>query len=385
MSEWFSFDVLKSVSSAEWWLHGAVFTINLLLLFFSKPIIERIDPGQEHKLSVKLFVAANILFLLLHFVDIALMTVNLNYQNLFIKIAASLFVFYTAILLFNIGGAFLRKRFGDSRQFESETVYFDTYSSRIVSILFLVILSFFTIYLLIKLWNLDSLLEATGIFGIIVGFIALTSGVWAPDILSGLIILNSKVLDDGDVVVVDGYPDEYIIHKVSFIYTILYDIRNNHRTFIRNKRFIASKIDNLSRVASSDGVRKSIVYKIGYPDLSLADQSLRLQNLERFTARVDKLFKTASELALASSSISIRNDKPLEWFLTNTGDYALEYTLFIYLKAPPSTKVTSTARKYLLSSLYEVNQLMLRASAITGVELQTPDLLSLESQGGLKS
>ena len=49
---------------------------------------------------------------------------------------------------------------------------------------------------------------------------------------------------------IDGYPDEYIINKVSFIYVTLLDVRKNHRILMRNSRFIQSKIDNLNRVAS---------------------------------------------------------------------------------------------------------------------------------------
>ena len=40
--------------------------------------------------------------------------------------------------------------------------------------------------------------------------------------------------------------------------------RNDHRTLMRNSRFIQSKIDNLSRVASTDGVRQAPHYNIGY-------------------------------------------------------------------------------------------------------------------------
>ncbi|MGH1486658.1 MAG: mechanosensitive ion channel domain-containing protein [Cellvibrionaceae bacterium] len=369
--------IIPNFSQTEWIIHGVIFVCNLLLLFFSKPIIDRIDPGQDHKIALRFFITINILFLIFHVFDILLMTININYQNLFIKLAYSALCFYLSVLIFKIGNAFVRRRFGKSKTFDDETIYLDSYSSRVVELLFLAVIFIFTTYALIKIWGLDSLLETTGIFGIAIGFMALTSSVWAPDILSGLIILNTNILEDGDVVVIDGYDDEYIIHKVSFIYTILYDIRNNHRTFIRNKRFIESKIDNLSRLASTDGIRKSISYKIGYPTLSSESKEERTDNLKHFSRQVDKLFSTANEMAIESNELPIKKSKPFEWFLTNTGDYALEYTLFIYLEAVPTTKITSLARKHLLSSVYTVNSLVLEASAISGVELQTPDLLSL--------
>lgn len=370
--------ILPQLSQTEWIVHGTIFLCNILLLLFSKSIIDKIDPGKDNSVSYRLFITINILFLLFHVTDLLVMTVTTDYQHLFIKLAYSCFCLYLTILIYKVGNVFIRKRFGKSRTYNDEVIYLDTYGSRLVELSFLVIIFLLAIYSLIKIWEMDSLLETTGIFGIIIGFIALTAGVWAPDVLSGLIILNSHILEDGDVVKVDGYDDEYIIHKVSFIYTILYDIRNNHRTFIRNKRFIESKIDNLSRIASTDGIRKAIRYNLGYPDFRSEDREFRQEKLARFKKSVDTLFEQTYKAAEQNKDLPLKAGRTFEWCLTNTGDFALEYTLFIYLEPVPSTKLTSLARKHLLSSLYTINSLVLEASAATGLELKTPNLLSLE-------
>lgn len=366
---------LPGYSQTEWTVHAVVMVCNILLLFFSKSIVNYIDPDKDHRLALRFFISINVLFLVLHAVDIFLASFNIDHQNFFIRMAFSALAIYLSVLIFKIGNVFIRRRFGNKKTFEKEVQYLDSYSSRVVELLFLVVIFIFAIYTIIKIWNWDSLLQTTGIFGIFIGFMALTSNVWAPDLVSGLIILNTKILEDGDVVIIDGYPDEYIIHKVSFIYTILYDIRNNHRTFIRNKRFIESKIDNLSRVASTEGIRKSLTYKIGYPVFSLNKRSAREECLKSFSRRVNKLFTTANELALAKKDNVIKPQKPFEWHLTQTGDYALEYTLFVYLDVVPTTKITALARKHLLTSLFMINAAVLEASASVGLELKTPDLL----------
>jgi hypothetical protein len=371
--------MIPNLSKTEWVIHIVIFIINILLLFFSKPIINRIDPGQDHKVTHKLFVTINIFFLLFHIFDLLLMSINIHYKNLFIKLAYTALTLYLSIFIFKIGNVFFRRRFGKSKVFEDTTVYLDSYSSRVVELIFLVVVFLFATYTIIKIWELDSLLETTGIFGIAIGFLVLTSSVWAPDVLSGLIILNSNILEDGDVVVIDGYNDEYIIHKVSFIYTILYDIRNNHRTFIRNKRFIESKIDNLSRLASTDGIRKAITYKIGYPDANSKSREERLEKLNEFRQKIDKLFTNANELAKEKKDLPIKKEKHFEWYLTSTGDYALEYTLYVYLEPVPTTKITSLARKHLLSSLYHINNYVLEASSAVGLELKTPKLLTMSN------
>lgn len=185
------------------------------------------------------------------------------------------------------------------------------------------------------------------------------------------------MLEDGDVVVVDGYSDEYINNKVSFIYIILYDIRNNHRTLVRNSRFVQSKIDNLSRIASTDGIRKKLVYNIAYPDITGVTSEQRLEQLQQFKTKVEKMIQRAFEACSENDDIKVNEHKPFESALTGTGNYALEYSVWMYLERIPNTKVTATIRKHLMRTIYLVNEEIYTASVIEGLDLSTPDLANL--------
>jgi hypothetical protein len=303
-----------------------------------------------------------------------LLQANSDYQNYFIKIGLSLMAIYAGLLIFSILSYFLRKKFGTEKELDDNKIFVETYSSRLTSIILLVLVVITSIYLLIVIWGANSLLETTGIFGIIVAFLAFTSNIWAPDIISGLIILNSQMLEDGDVVVIDGYKDEYIINKVTFIYIILYDIRNNHRTLVRNNRFIQSKIDNLSRIASTEGIRQKLAYNIGYPAITEMPADERADALEAFKNKIDKVFTKTFEACCENDDIKINSNKHFEWALTSTGNYAIEYTLWIYLERIPNTKVTATIRKHLMRTIFRVNEAVFTAAVIEGVDLSTPDL-----------
>ncbi len=98
-----------------------------------------------------------------------------------------------------------------------KVLHLDTYSSRLIGLILLVFIVLTTIYSLIKIWNADGMLETTGIFRVIAALLAYTSHIWAPDIISGLIILNTQILVDVDIVVGGSYPDEYNISKVTLI------------------------------------------------------------------------------------------------------------------------------------------------------------------------
>jgi len=370
--------LLPELSRAQWFLHGSIFALNILLFLFARPMHRLLDGHGEPDAIIKISRALNVLVLVLHVIDLALLRINSSYQHYAINLGLSLMSVYGALFIYSFSCSLSKKRFGNSRTQDDKTIYFDTYSTRLVDLILLVIIILTTVYALIKIWGADSMLETTGIFGILIAFLAFTSSIWAPDIISGLIILNTKMLEDGDVVVIDGYPDEYIISKVTLIYVILYDINNNHRTLIRNSQFTQRKIDNISRVASTDGVRRELVYNIGYPEFDQSDSAEIDDQLAIFRGKIDKLFKRANESCLENDKIKINQGRAFEWSLTNTGNYALEYTLWIYLDRIPNTKVTATIRRHLLGTLYEVNERVYSAAVAEGISLSTPMLGQLQ-------
>ncbi len=366
--------LFPNLTEAQLFAHTSILAINLVLFLLIKPILTSVESGKDHDSKIYILRAINIFIIILLGINLVLSRAHEDYQNHFIKIGLSLFAIYAGFVVYSISSYFLRKRFGTEKELDNKQVFLETYSSRIVDILLMVLVIFATLYAIIMIWGADSMLETTGIIGIVFAFMAFTSSIWAPDIISGLIILNTQMLEDGDLVLIDGYPDEYIISKVSFIYVILYDARNNHRTLIRNSRFIQSKIDNLSRIASTDGIRKRLVYQIGYPDISAEDAETRYEQFQLFKQNIDKMFDKAYHKACEDEKIKINSNKHFEWSLTKTGNYALEYTLWFYLEKIPNTKVTATIRKHYMRTIYRVNEAVFDASITENIDLSTPDL-----------
>ena len=362
-----------------------LFFLNIILLLFARPIVNLISPDQENKNKIKIFQALNLLVIVLQIVDFALRQSFPEYGQsreglegteggYLVKLGISLMVIYGGVFLYSLCGTLSRKRFGRSRVIDDQTIYIETYNSRLVTIVLMSVIVLTIIYTLIKIWGGDSLLETTGIFGIFLVLMSFTSSIWAPDIFSGMIILNSDILVDGDVVVIDGHDDEFIIARVTLIYVVLYDVRHNHRTLLRNTQFIQSRIDNLSRIASSDGIRQAYKYNIGYPEFS-ADPHVRQKEFLEFKESIEDLFSRAFEMCQDKEHIKINQNKPFEWALTSAGDYALEYTMWVYLERIPNTKVTSTIRRHLMGTMFKVNEAVFEASILEGIDLSTPCLL----------
>jgi hypothetical protein len=365
---------MPKVSQTELIVHSTILALNILLFLVTRPLLAFIHTEGDLERRIRVFQTLNVVVLLLHIIDLIVLRVTSDYQHYWIRIGLSLLAIYVGLFTQSLCHYFSRRRFGKEKQLDDQRIFVDSYSSRLVDIVALVVITFMVVYAIIKIWGADSLLETTGIFGILAAFLAFTSSIWAPDIISGLIILNTQLLEDGDVVVIDGFPDEYIISKVTLIYVVLYDIRNNHRSLIRNSHFTQSKIDNLSRVASTDGVRQSITYQIGYPDVGNGDKEERKKRLQSFQNRIHRMFTEAQESCTDKKDIMLNNRRSFEWALTETGNYALHYTLWFYLDKMPNTKVTATVRKYLIGTRFKVNEAVYSAAINEQIDLATPDI-----------
>ncbi len=366
--------IFPELSQVEILAYSAMFIGNILLFVFARPFLRLIVSGRPTESKVRIFRTLNVLVFVLQLIGLLLAHYYGELKGYLPNLAQSIMVIYGGMLLYSFLGGQFKKRFGKQRVVDEKTIYLETYSSRLVTLIMLFLLILIVIYILILIWEAGDKFD--GIYAIIAAFMAFTSGIWAPDIISGLIILNTEILEDGDVIMIDGHDDEYVIGRVTLIYVILYDIRNNHRTLMRNHQFTQNRIDNLSRITSSNGIRWSLVYKIGYPAFT-GNRTERVTQLTNFKDRVGDMFTAANNACNENEDIKINGSKPFDWAMTNAGDYALEYTLWIYLERIPNTKITSTIRKHLMGTIYKVNEAVYDASIAEDIDLSTPDLQQL--------
>ncbi len=349
-------------------IHIIVFFLNIVLFLFSSKIVKFLNSDQENSKQLSLFRSLNLAFFFFHLLDWVMLSLNQNYENYFFKMGLSIVLTYTGIIVYSMMTLYSKTKFGVSREVDGAKVYYDSYSSRMVNIIVMVIITLMVLMYIIKIWGFTSLLETTGLFGLIVAFLALTNAIWAPDLYYGMVILNSKMLEDGDVI---SFKDEtkhlYIINKVTFIYTILLDVTNNHRIMIRNAKMVDATINNLSKKASIEGLRHYHVFKIGYPARSEGEKSYL-----DYKEKVDEMFTYVQEEAFKDEEILINENIPFTWYIKDTGDYAVEFILTYHISSLPETRSTKTIRNYLLATPRLINEITLRASYIYDIDLSTP-------------
>lgn len=243
----------------------------------------------------------------------------------------------------------IRRQYGRVREVSGEKVFSESYNSRFLSLLVAAFIFVFALIGIVQLLGFESLLEASGFIGVIGVVLALTQGAWAPDIISGLIILNSNFIEEGDVVQIDGDFLTGRVFRTRLFHTELLNMVNNSRVLIKNAKLREASIHNLSKFASVRGFRQGLTFKIGYdtpPDV------------------VKAMFQDVYALAVSDESIPVEAAHELEIRVVDTGDYAVEWCIYYYTKDMGA--VIKTKQLFI--------EKVLNQSLKCGVSLSTPDL-----------
>lgn len=324
--------------------------INLFLLLFARVILtyfyqtpEKV-PGFNRK--VMIFRALNLLIMITY--GYYRFFQDQHNKNLLFNMLATLAIIYLAYLAMHLAQAFIVRQYGKKREINGKTRYTATYQTRLLSIFSSIMIAVIALVGIIRMLGFDSLLEAGGVIGLIGVFLALTSSIWAPDIFHGLIILNSDMFSEGDIIQFkDNENILGMVYKTKMFHTVILNSVNNHRIMIRNTKLRDFTVHNLSRFASAKGLRESLRFKIGY-NVPADD--------------VETLFKTVYERAKENHDIPIEDQYALEYGIQETGDHAVEWVFYYYTKEVD--KLISTRQRLL--------QLMLSTAQEKGISLATP-------------
>ncbi len=335
-----------------------VLGINVLLILFARQIVDLLyhnqqDPAKAgRKLTsgitrkVMIFRALNLLFMISY--GYYRFFQDKESKSFILHILAVLAIIYFAYLAMHLAHAFLIRQYGKEKEIKGKKRFVSSYQTRLLSFFTNTFIGILALISIIRLLGFDSILEAGGVIGFIGVFLALTSSIWAPDIFHGLIILNSDMLSEGDVIQFnDGEQIYGLIYKTKVFHTVILNIVNNHRIMIRNSKLRDFTVHNLSKFASAKGLRESLTFKIGY-DVS-AEQ-------------VKDLFETVFKLSENNPDIAIEDQYAFEYGVSDTGDHAVEWQFFYYTKEVE--KLMLTRQRLLL--------LMLDTSIEKGISLATP-------------
>lgn len=326
-------------------LTAAVIVVNVLLMVFAGRVFAHIgETGKAwHRWSFRLFSLLVIGSFIFYHLYLPVDSQDWSYQAFNI-----LFVLYIAYLTLQFLHYFITKKYGKIKEVDGVVYSVDTYRSRLLNItasIFVFIIAFVS---LIRLLGYAGLLEAGGAIGLVGVFLALTQASWAPDMFSGLVILNSKIVETGDVIEFDDAPPLIgVVFKTKLFYTEILDLVTNHRVMIRNAKLREKTIHNLSKFASARGLRERLIFKIGYHTKE---------------EQVYQMFRLAFDRAVADTGVDIEEQYPIEVGVNNAGDHAVEWCCYYYTKDV----------RHVIATRQAMREHILKTSKEMGISLATP-------------
>ena len=340
----------RQVDGITW----AVVAINLLLAVFARQLLrfsfsEQPD-ARTFTRRVSVFRALNLLiviaFIYTHFYARG------GASGPGFKLLAIVIILYLAYLASALVAWFILRRYGKRRDANGKMRYSESYNSQLLTLFAWVFIGIVTLITIIRLLGFNSLLEAGGVIGFIGVFLALTQASWAPDIFSGLIILNSDMLEEGDVIELRGSGGGKetiygLVYKTKVFHTEILNLVNNHRIMVRNAAIRDQIIHNLSKFASAKGLREVLRFKIGY---------------DTPPARVREFLTAAWQQVLEASIEGIEQQHDIEIGVGDTGDHAVEWLVYYHTKAPERLRRLKM----------ELNEIFLRVANDMGISLATP-------------
>lgn len=308
-------------------LYATVVAVNLILMLLARPIIERLGGNKNSRqfdFHVNVLRGLNLAVLTAvcyyaYFAHVAPANSESAESSVGLRIIAIPIVLYLAYLAANTGSYLTRRHYGKVTTGADGPQVSDTYHSRMLTLLLSTFIAIVALIWVIRLAGFSSMLEAGGAIGFIGVFLALTQAAWAPDIISGLVLLNSDMVSEGDLIEIETQPEPVLgrVFKTKIFHTVLIDVVNNHRVMISNSRLREQTIHSLSKFASARGLRERLVFKIGYDTPS---------------ASVKKMFQQAFAAACEASDGTMDENHPLEIRVLDAGDHAVAWGVFYYIK-----------------------------------------------------
>ncbi|MCU7920262.1 MAG: mechanosensitive ion channel family protein [Candidatus Thiodiazotropha sp. (ex Epidulcina cf. delphinae)] len=297
-----------------------VLAINILLMIFARRILTFIyhdKVSDSRRLNrVYLFRALNLLIILSF--GYYHLYLPISDRGLGLKLVSVFVVIYLGYLFAHIIGYLARQRFGKVREVNGVKKSVETYNSRMLGLLSGIFIFIIVLISVVQILGFSGLLEAGGVIGFIGVFLALTQNAWAPDIFSGLIILNSGMAEEGDVVeITEGVPYLGVVYKTKMFHTEILNVVNNHRIMLKNSKLREYTIHNLSKFASAKGLREKLHFKIGY---------------EVEANKVRAMFAEAFNAAKDDGNSGIEPQYDLDIGISDTADHAIEWVIYYYTK-----------------------------------------------------
>jgi hypothetical protein len=236
------------------------------------------------------------------------------------------------------------------------------YEASLFSLIIYIFTFFIGVFLCIKIFELDTLIEIGWLWAWILAFMWFTAPVWATDMVAGIIILQSKNFETGQVYYLYE-RDLYVwIKSISLTEVKCIDLKFWNPILFRPSDFRNLAVKNLSQGINgkSSRILREISIFINYKE-----------DFEQIKTLCYEAFDTLQVDLLTPDSTNYYGEEPhrsLE--IANFSDYAVEYKFFYTINSP----------FYIFKAERLLNEYLLKWQKEKNIYFSTPDLLEIQKK-----
>lgn len=338
----------------------------LVLFFILSRYFLRLDiDKKEHKVAPKTvrseFIFYGLLFVVT-FVYISSLFLEIDFLAKILKMSFSLALLYMLSLLINRQ---ILMHYGKVVEVSWETYFKKWYEVNLFSLSINFIAILVAIFLCIRIFELDSLIEIWGLWAWILAFMWFTAPVWALDMIAGIIILQSKNFETGEIFYIYE-TDVYVwIKSISLTEVKCIDLRTWHPIIYRPSSFRNITLKNISQWISgkTQKIMRELTIKIDYK-----------QDFEALKNLCYEAFDSMQVDLLTPEATNYFWEKPFRSLeIVKFWDYAVEYKFFYTIVSP----------FYLFKAERLLHEYLYKAQKEKNIYFSTPDLISIQKNNSM--
>jgi len=299
---------------------------------------------------------------LVTFVYISTLFLEIDFLAKILTLSFSISLLYMSSLLINRQ---VLVHYWKVVEVSGETYFKKWYEANLFSLSVHVLAFIIAIFLCIKIFELDTLIEIGGLWAGILAFMWFTAPVWALDMIAWIIILQSKNFETGEVYYIYE-TDVYVwIKSISLTEVKCIDLRTWNPILYRPSKFRNLTVKNISQwiTGKSQKIMREITIKLDYK-----------QDFDALKTLCYEAFDGMQVELLTPESTNYFWESPFRVLeISKFADYAVEYKLFYTISSP----------FYIFKAERLLNEYLHRAQREKNIYFSTPDLLSIKKMQSL--
>ncbi len=246
-----------------------ILVVSVFIFLFAGKIVNSLDTSDLEKRKMSEKIQKNInkkIKFLRYYIFVIFITYFITFYTeiSFINgVISSLFI----ILISYMINSWLVRRivlfYGEEVEISGNKYIRRDYKTNLFSLISHILTFLIVVFVIMKIFGVDSILENGGIIAWILAFTGFTAPVWAPDLVAGISILHHDEIQVGNVVKIKNKESEKDliawVKNISLSEVKLIDLVYYHPIIMRTSKFRELQVENLSRWVSS---KKSIILQI---------------------------------------------------------------------------------------------------------------------------